>query len=403
MPHYNYAARDLTGKHVKGTIQAADERAAGDALREIGYFVTNMEVSRDVGLYFKELRQRMGRVSLMEIASFARQFATMIGAGISLIPSLRILEQQTDNRLLQSALGNVSSAVTRGETLAGSMAQHRKVFPDIVPELITAGEVSGSLDAVLDRLAEYLEREHVLNEKVRTALYYPTIVLAVMIIGFNFLMYFVMPSFIELFSSFDMNLPVTTRLVIWFSKFFRNNFFLLTGLSILGLFMLHRYYKTPQGKKRTELFLFNLPIIGQLFLKKEVAKFCLTLGTLVKSGVPLITALNVAEKTTGNSVIAEAIAQAQASVRRGGGIARPLQATGLFPPMVPQMIRVGEETGKLEEMLEKIGTFYSTDAMRLAERMTSLIEPVLIIVLGVGVAVIVTSIYMPLFEMMNIE
>jgi type IV pilus assembly protein PilC len=393
-----YKVRDFNGKVISGSTEADNENQVAERLREVGYFITSIKAkdsSRDVQISFAP------KVKLRDVAVFSRQFATMIQSGIALLRCLDILYDQQENKTFKKVIGQVKKAVEEGSSLSNALEAHPKVFPNLFVNMVSAGEVGGVLDEALDRLAEHFDKEHELKEKVKSATTYPLVISIFAIVVVNVMLIWVVPTFVAMFASFNAELPALTKAVVGLSNFMKKYYPYMIGLTGVGIYIFNRYRKTPEGASQLDLLVLKIPVFGQMNLKLAVARFTRTLGTLVKSGVPILLALEVTEKTAGNIIIARGIAAARDSIKEGETIARPLEASGVFPAMVTQMIAVGEETGALDTMLNRIADFYDREVKFLVESLTSLIEPILIIFLAVIVGGIVASVMLPMFDMFS--
>ena len=339
---------------------------------------------------------------MRDVVVFARQFATMIHSGLPLVPSLEVLAEQTDNRRLAVVLNEVRRDVEGGRTLAGALGEHPAVFNGLFVSMVAAGETGGVLDTVLARLAESLEEADRLARKVRGALVYPAVVLAVSALAVLVLLEFVIPTFQEMFASADLPLPLPTRVVIGLSEGARAFWWLPALCAAGGWIGLARARRTPRGRLTLDRLWLALPVVGALHRKTAMARFARTLGALVASGVAILEALEVTASGTGNRVVHDAVMGARASIAAGDTIAEPLRASGVFPPMVLHMIHVGEQTGGLDEMLAKIADFYDDEVGRAVESLLAGFEPAMVTLLGVVVGGMIVSMYLPVFDMINV-
>lgn len=355
------------------------------------------------GAVWRRIRSRFrGRVPARDIAVFARQFATMIQSGLSLAPSLGVLAEQAGNRRLAAVVREVRYDIEAGRTLAGALGEHPAVFNRLFVGMVAAGEAGGVLDTVLARLADSLERTDRLSRKVRGALVYPAVVLLVAACALVVLLEFVIPTFQELFAASDLPLPLPTRLVIGFSDNLRAYWWLPALLAAAAWIGLGRFRATPRGRLALDRAVLASPIVGSLCLKMAMVRFARTLGTLVASGVAILEALEITAASTGNRVVHDAVMNSRTSIAGGDTIAEPLRASGVFPPMVLQMIHVGEQTGGLDEMLAKIADFYDDEAGRSIEALLAAFEPAMVTLLGVVVGGMIVSMYLPIFDMINV-
>jgi type IV pilus assembly protein PilC len=394
MSKWLYKGKTAAGKEVQGEVEAANKSDAEVLLRK--------KRIRATALKRKPMGMKMsfgGGVPLKSLARFTRQFSAMTSAGLPLIQCLDILGEQTENEILKQAIMQVAADIQGGGTLADSLGKHKKIFSELYCQMIAAGEAGGILDTILLRLAEYQEKADALRRKIKGAMTYPLIVAIVAIGAVAILMIFVVPIFANMFADSNAKLPLPTRIVMGASEVIRSWFpFILGGLGF-GLFALFRYYKTDKGKLKCDQILLNTPVIGDLERKSCISRFTRTLGTLLNSGVSIIDALQVTAKTAGNKVLEIGIHRTLESISGGQTIADPLRATGVFPPMVIQMIAVGERTGGLSEMLIKISDFYDDEVDAAVETLTSMIEPVVIVVLGSIIGGVLVAMYLPMFEM----
>jgi type IV pilus assembly protein PilC len=396
MPIYKWEGKTLKGVIKKGEMEAATEGAIRIHLRQQNIVPTKIAAKGKeitISLPFGK------RVPQRAIAIFTRQLATMIDAGLPLVQSLEILASQQDNKIFKGILREIREDVEGGSTFAGALKKHPNVFNDLYTNLVVAGEEGGILDNILNRLAAYIEKAEALKKKVKSALVYPSVIVTVAIGVVIILMVFVIPVFETMFSSAGQNLPLPTMIVVEISKFVRKYVFIVIPAIILAIFLLRKYHHTENGKTVMDRLLLKAPVFGDLFRKIAVARFSRTLGTLVSSGVPILDGLNIVSKTAGNKVIETAILNARASIREGETIAEPLGRSNIFPPMVIQMISVGESTGALDSMLTKIAEFFEDEVDVAVSNLTSMLEPLLMIFLGVVIGGVVIAMYLPIFSM----
>lgn len=394
---FSYRARDLRGHLVSGTLEAESEAAVVKKLRAKNLFPVDIRLAPQSSITLKGVLY--GRVSHRELAIFCRQFSVMLEAGLPVFQALNVLVIQTENKFLRSTLEKVIEHLEGGLSLAEAFRLYPRIFPPIFTSMVEAGEVSGTLEEVLKRLAVHFEKEHEIREAVRNALTYPAIVLVVAAFVIGILFAFVIPTFVNIFRDMNVPLPLPTQLLMGLSLFFKRFWLLLLlGLILTGVVLRYFFAYTPQGKEVWDRFVLRVPIFGVLVRKVIIARFARTLGTMVQSGVPILVALEVVKKTIGNVVITRALEQTIENVSEGGAIAGLLEKTGVFPPMVTRMVAVGEETGALEELLEKVAAFYDQDVEAAAKRLSVAIEPVLIVVLGFIVGSIILSVLVPIFS-----
>jgi type IV pilus assembly protein PilC len=398
MPDYNWEARTVSGDVRKGTMEAASPDAVYAALRRQGMNPTRVKAKP------KELRINIPglseRVKDRDIVIFTRQFATMIDAGLPLVQCLEILSSQADNKTLGKTLGTVQNDVEGGAAYAEALAKHPKVFDELYVNMVAAGETGGILDTILARLSNYMEKAMALKKRVKSAMVYPATILTVAVGVVAILMIFVIPKFADMFTGMGGQLPGLTRMVIAMSEFASSlKMLILVGVFIVVVFLFRRYYGTENGRRRMDGLFLRAPVFGPLIRKVAVAKFTRTLGTMLASGVPLLDALEICARTSGNKVIEESVFMTRDSISEGKTIAEPLEETGVFPPMVVQMISVGEATGALDAMLSKIADFYDEEVDTAVEALTSLMEPVMMVFLGGAIGFVVIAMYLPIFKM----
>lgn len=397
MPVFEYVGKTLSGSEVSGEIAARSQEEVRRILRRKRVLVTEAKAKpREIHLHIRR------GVKSTEISRMARQFATMIEAGLPLVQSLEILSDQATSPALKDALSDVRERVQSGSTLAEALGKHPKIFDELFVNMVEAGEIGGALDTILLRLATYREKVDALRRKIKGAMYYPAVISVVAAGATLFLITFIVPVFAKLFEGFGAELPLPTKLVLAISGIIRSN--ILLGIVILiGLGIGYRYLaKTPSGRLAIDRFKLKIPIMGNLLRKSIIARFSRTLGTLLNSGVPILDSLEITAKTAGNKVIYNAIRQAVTAIAQGDTIAQPLQDTGVFPPMVVQMISVGEKTGGLDEMLEKVADFYEDEVDAAVDALTSIIEPVVIVVMGAVIGFVLISMYLPMFDLIGV-
>jgi len=397
---FTYKARDGRGGPVNGRVEAETAAAAADLLRARGYFVVKLEETAPVNTGLnREIKLFQPKVKAKDLAIFCRQFATMLGAGMTIIASLRVLSQQAENQRLRAALTEIIASLEQGHSLFDAVKEHQQVFPAIFINMAEAGEVGGVLEEIMERLAEHFERESDTEEKVRSAMTYPLVVLGIAVVAVVFLLAFVLPVFADMLTGLGAELPLPTRIVLGVSAFFQAYWYLLLVFAAALAGALRYYLATGPGSLWWDGVKLKAPVFGDLNRKMAVSRFSRTLGTLVRGGVPILRALDVTKNTAGNQVIARAVERARNNIREGEAMAPPLAATGVFPVMVTEMIAVGEETGALDTLLEKISFFYDREVEATTARLSSLIEPFMIVGLGLVVGFIVISIMLPIFSM----
>ena len=396
MAEFAYEARARTGEVKKGTMTAEDAAAVEERLK--GQQLTVVSVKKKLDL---SAIQFGSGVSPKDLVTFTRLFATMIDAGLPLVQCLDILSNQTDNKIFQKVLADVKSSVEQGSTFSDALRKHPKVFDDLYVNLVQAGEVGGILDSIMNRLAVYIEKRVKLVRQVKGAMTYPAIVIVVAGLVIAVLMSFVIPAFEQMFKEFNASaaLPKITQIVIWCSRSFVSNVHWMVLFIAACSFAFSYSMKLPQGKKFWHKLMLTLPIMGPVLQKIAVARFTRTLGTLLQSGVPILDALEICAKTSGNVIIEESVMYVRGRVAEGKNMAEPLAERPIFPTMVVQMIGVGEQTGALDAMLNKIADFYEEEADVAVAAMTSMLEPLLMVFVGGLVGVVMVSMYLPLFDL----
>ncbi len=404
MPKFEYLVKDTFGRDVKGIQEAQDAVSLIADFHKKGFVIVQISQMKETPGIFSIKKEggtvrRGKKIKLEEMVIFSRQLATMINAGVPLVQSLDILSQQMENPTFQDVARKLKAAVEGGKSFSESLEEQKKYFSTLFINMVRAGESSGKLDEILDRLSSYMEKTSALIKKVKAALIYPAVVTSVALIITYAMFTFVIPKFAEIFSSLEAKLPYPTQLAISVSYFVRKNSIFLIGAIFVVATLVRMFIRTPVGKLWFDRALLSLPVVGPLFLKVAVSKFSRTLATLVKSGVPILTALEIVSKTAGNRQIEIIIDQVRASIKEGGGIAGPLSRSKYFPPMVTRMIAVGEETGEMEQMLAKIADFYDTQVDVAVSGITSLIEPLIIVFLGVVIGGIVIAMFLPILTL----
>jgi type IV pilus assembly protein PilC len=393
MPTFAYTARTMSGELKSATMDAASRDDVVAQLRRQKLIVVKVDQ--------EQKKKKGGKIKTKDIVIFTRQFSTMINSGLPLVQALDILSKQSENKALQDVTRQVVYDVESGKTVADALRRHPKAFTDLYVNMVAAGEAGGILDTILMRLATFLEKNDALIGKVKSAMIYPIVIMSVAAIAIVVLLIFVIPVFENMFQSVNLSLPLPTRIVIALSVIVKGYWWAFGAGGYGAVWLLRRYYKTPDGQLRCDRILLRLPILGDLLRKSAVSRFTRTLGTLISSGVSILDGLEITAKTAGNRVIHDAIMESRASIAGGDTISSPLQKSNVFPPMVISMIAVGEQTGGLDEMLTKIADFYDTEVDTAVGGLLSLMEPVMIVFLGVIVGGMVVAMYLPIFDMIN--
>lgn len=394
-----WKGRSPKGEILSGEHQAADKSEVSEYLRKRRIIITSIR-KKSQGLNFS-LRRKSG-VKVRDMCVFTRQFATMVNAGLPLVQCLDILARQTEKARFKAVVQNVMLDVESGSTLAEGLQKHPKIFSDLYTNMVAAGETGGILDTILTRLAQYLEKADALQRKVKSAMTYPSIVLFVAVGATIFMLLFVIPVFAKMFSDFGGTLPAPTRIVMNLSAFLQAYWWAMLAGVAAAVWGFRRYRASARGRLTTDRLFLRVPILGDVVRKASVSRFTRTLGTLVGSGVPILQGLEITAKTAGNVVIQRAIESTHKSISQGDTIAEPLRKSEVFPPMVVQMIGIGEQTGALDEMLSKIADFYDDEVDAAVEALTAAIEPIMIVVMGVMVGGMLIAMYLPMFQMANV-
>ena len=400
---FQYKVRDNQGRLLQGSLDGDSQTLVADKLRQMGYVPiaiqqeSSSKLQRDL-----KIPGLSDRVNQKDVAVFSRQFATMINSGLSLLRALNILSDQTENPTLARTIAEVRTDVEKGISLSAALAKHPKVFKRLYVAMIRAGEIGGVLDSVLLRLAENLEKDVALKQKIKSAMTYPTVVFCLVILIMVGMLIFVVPTFKNLYKDLGGSLPLPTKVLIALSDRAKQFWYVLAALMIGSWVGLRRWVNTEKGRGKWDAMKLRVPVFGQLVHKSALSRFSRTLSVLMRSGVPILQSLEIVRETVNNVVVSNAVQDVAASVKEGESIAKPLERHDIFPPMVVQMISVGEETGALDTMLAKISDFYDQEVEATVEALTSLIEPVLIAVMGVVVGGMVVALYMPMFNIINL-
>lgn len=395
---FEYAVRDRSGKVVKGRIEANNQAAVANRLKTMGMAAISITEVSNTGLS-KEISipGLTDRIKLKDLAIMARQMATMITSGLSLLRALAILAEQTENKALAKVLVQVRNDVETGSALSVSLSKHKDVFPPLMINMIKAGEVGGFLDQVLLSIANNFEAEVKLRGKVKSAMTYPVVVFVIAILAVTGMLLFIVPVFAGMFSSLGGELPLPTQILMWMSQLLKwLSPVILVGLIVFA-FWWGKHKNDPALREKLDPWKLKVPVFGNLAKKIAIARFTRNFGTMIRAGVPILQALDIVGATSGNTVIEKAVKAVQESVRTGQSLSAPLAQHPVFPPMVVQMMAVGEDTGALDTMLEKISEFYDQEVEATTEQLTSLIEPIMIVVIGGIIGAMIIAMYMPIF------
>jgi len=394
MATFTYTARSFAGEMRTATLEA---QSRDDVIAQLRRQRLNV-VKIDEAIPKKP---KGGHIKMRDIVILTRQFSTMINAGLPLVQAMTILADQSQNKTLSEIMRKVVFDVESGNTVADALGKHPKAFSSLYVNMVAAGEAGGILDTILMRLATFMEKNDALIRKVKGAMIYPGVIMAVAGLAITVLLIFVIPVFENLFASAGLALPLPTRIVMGMSRFLKGYWYVVLGTIVASVFMFKRYAATSDGRLKIDRFLLKVPVLGDVLRKSAVSRFTRTLGTLVSSGVSILDGLEITAKTAGNRVVQDAIMESRASIAGGDTIAAPLKKSGVFPPMVISMISVGEQTGGLDEMLSKIADFYDEEVDAAVSNLLSLLEPVMIVFLGVVVGGMVVAMYLPIFDMIN--
>jgi type IV pilus assembly protein PilC len=407
MPTFTYKGLKSDGSEVAAEITAADERAANRQLRSQGITVQRLAAKRAVAgaldlANLPVIGSFLGGVRSRDVSVFTRQFATMISAGLPLVQCLQALGQQAERKRFQEIIGRVAADVEGGATLSEAMSRHPKVFDELYVNLVHVGEIGGVLDSMLARLAIYMEKSEALKHRVRTAMVYPILVVTVALGVVTFLLIFIIPIFTRFYDQAGVPLPPPTQFVVGLSRFVVNYWWGLLGGAIATFFGFRWWYGTEAGRLTVDRFLLRAPIFGVLLRKIAVARFTRTLSALISGGVPILDALRITAKTAGNRIVENAVMDARERVTAGQTLAEPLRQSKVFPAMVVQMVSVGEQTGALDNMLGKVADYYEDEVDVAVSGLTALLEPIMIVFLGIVVGGIVISMYLPIFQVITL-
>ena len=400
---FAYKVRDRGGKLLEGTLEADSQQLLIGKLRSMGYMPIDVQqqtqaaISRELSLPFLG-----NRVKLKDVAVMSRQFATMINSGLALLRALSILAEQTESRPLAAIINQVRIDVEKGSSLSAALAHHPKAFSRLYVAMVRAGEVGGVLDSVLLRLAETIEKQVELRRKVRSAMTYPIVVMVLVLLIVTAMLLFIIPMFKNLYKDLGGTLPFPTQVLIQISSIVRKFWYLIFAAQFGAVWGFRRWIATEDGRNRWDVIKLRLPVFGLLTRKTALARFSRTLSALVRSGVPILESLDIVAETSGNNVVSIAVLDTQLAVKNGEPMSQRLERHEVFPPMVVQMMAVGEETGALDEMLDKIADFYDQEVEATVEALTSLIEPLLIVVMGAAVGGMVISLYLPMFNIIKL-
>lgn len=396
MPLFSYLAKDLSGTEHQGTIETSDEHQVAAILSRRGLVVISVNQKRSEDRHFWD--RVLNRVSFSDIVVMTRELATMVESGLVVSEALDVLADQQSNKRFKAILSSISGDVKSGLDLASSMRKHPDVFPSLYTNLVKAGEQSGKLDVVLTQMATNLEKDREFRSRIRGAMIYPIIILIVMVTVIVIMMIFVIPKLTSLFSQSNIALPLPTRILIWTSNFFVNFWWLILIAMVAVVFIFRRLTSTPRGKYSLDLFLLKLPVVGKVISGSSLTNFTRTFGLLTTAGIPILDSLTIVADVLDNLVYKKALADCLKGVERGLTLSNQLEQGAIFPKMVSQMIRVGEETGKVDQVSFKLAEYFEQETDHLVKNLTVIIEPVVLIILGLGVTFLVLSIILPIYK-----
>ena len=403
MSSFQYTARDKTGKSLSGVMEADSKRDMLKKLRDKGLVPTSVNEGRVPTASGRKVAMsgavRSRKVKADEMVLFTRSLATMVNSGLPLLQGIDIMIEQTENNNFKAVLTQVGQDIEAGLTFSEALRKHPRAFNELYSSMVRAGEASGNLDGILVQLAEYLEAAEKLKREVRSAMTYPVIALVIVVLIASGLLLFIVPSFQEIFTGLGQELPAPTQILMNVSHILRSYILIVIGVLVALTIAIRYYISTPMGRLHADMLLLKMPVFGPLFRKVAVSRFARTMSTLTRSGVPVLGALEIVERTIGNEVIARAVKSSQTSIKAGATIADPLARSGVFPLMVTRLIDVGEKTGSLDELLTKIAEFYDQQVESTISSLTALIEPLLILFLGVVVGGMVLALFMPIFQL----
>ena len=401
MATFAYKVRDRSGKIFTGNMEGENRGSVVSRLREMDYFITSVSEKRGNILFSKQINL-FQRIKLRDLTIFYRQFATMVNAGLTLVNSLDILTEQVENKTLSNNIKVVKSDVEAGSTLADAMAKFPQVFSELYISMVRAGEIGGVLDDILLKIADLMEKDYALRQKIKSAMSYPSFVAGAAVLMSIFMLTFILPQFVGVFAHYGGELPALTQFFVTLTYLFNKYWYIFFIVFAALVAALLAYIKTPNGKLNFDKFKLNAPIFGEINRKGAIARFTRILGTLIKSGVPILEALSVSSNAIGNLVISSAVLGAKTKIKEGQSISGPLAASGVFPPMVTQMIMVGEESGELEEMLINVAKFYDEEVDRSVDNLTAIIEPLMMVFIGLTIGTMIIAMYLPIFNMVNL-
>jgi type IV pilus assembly protein PilC len=407
MAKFSYTAVDAKGKQANGVVEATDQNEAIAQIRQLGFYPQRLDETREADIATEEkktkVKKKSGRVKMKILTIFTRQLATLIDAGLPLLRSLNTLSKQERNPIMRTTMTTLATSVESGSTFSEALAQHPNIFSKLYVNMVKAGELGGVLEIVLTRLAEFQEKSQKIKGKVVSAMIYPVVVLCIAMIILSFLLVFIVPQFQKIFADAlpGQSLPGITLFVIFLSHLFVAQWYIVLGFIAILVIGSKVFASTPAGAVIIDRVALRLPIFGDLLSKTAISRFSRTLGTLISSGVPILQALNITRETAGNYVVANAIGKIHDSVKEGESVVGPMESSGVFPPMVTSMVQVGEETGQLPDMLVKVADVYEGEVDNVVASLTSILEPIMIVMLAVIVGTIVVALFLPMVKLIT--
>jgi len=402
MPTYAYKARDRQGELLTATREAEDELSLASSLRSLGYSVISIQKETQLETNLTDFWQKLRKTHQYELIFFSRQLSSLLKSGIPIIVALSSIAEQTKNKLLKITINAVLKDIQAGVSFSEALAKHPDIFSDLFVSMIKVGETTGILDEVLERLTQLNMQELEVKTRIKSAMTYPLILVTVAIIIVSFLLINIIPKFVVVFETYEAKLPLATQILLGISFLLRRLWLLVIAAVGIFIFWFRRYIKTEKGRYKFDFYLLRLPLFGQLYLKLIVARFSRTLGALVKSGVSILEALSVTEKTVGNSVISRVIDNIRSAITEGQSLTEPFKASGVFPATVIQMVSLGEKSGKLDQMLTEVANFYDREVDYTVRNITTALEPLLLLAMGAMVAFIALSVLLPIFNLIKV-
>jgi type IV pilus assembly protein PilC len=402
MPTYTYRTRDRQGELLTATVEAEDELSLASSLRSLGYSVISIEKEAQLKTKLTDFWQKIRKTHQYELIFFSRQLSSLLKSGIPIIVALSSIVEQTKNKLLKETINAVLKDIQSGVSFSEALAKHPDIFSDLFVSMVKVAETAGMLDEILERLAQLNMQELEVKTRIKSAMTYPLILVTVAIIIVSFLLINIIPKFVVVFETYEAKLPLATQILLGISFLVRRLWLLVIAAVGIFIFWFRGYIKTEKGRYKFDFYLLRLPLFGQLYLKLIVARFTRTLGALVKSGVSILEALSVTEKTVGNSVISRVIDNIRSAITEGQSLTKPFKASGVFPPTVIQMVSLGEKSGKLDQMLTEVASFYDREVDYTIRNITTALEPLLLLAMGAMVAFIALSVLLPIFNLIKV-